>query len=118
MPTIDNNIRKIATEVINKRRDLQTYIDLDNIDFVVMERQKKNTYAEIRKIGFPAELYTDKSFVIFIYPVFFELNSKKQEITILHELLHIEPNDPSKMKKHDVEDFKDIIEEYGINWLQ
>jgi predicted metallopeptidase len=83
---------------------------------VLKEKQKKLTFAEIMPIRFPATLYTDKVFVIVVYPVFTTIAEKDKELIMYHELLHIQPDDPSKLRDHDIEDFRDMIEQFGLDW--
>lgn len=40
---------------------------------------------------------------------------KVEEITLLHELMHISPC-LEKIVKHNVEDFKEILDEFGTHW--
>ena len=42
---------------------------------------------------------------------------KIEEITLHHELLHIS-EDMDKLVKHDVQDFKSILHQYGLHWAQ
>lgn len=110
-------MRKIAEKIVADKKDLQTYIDIDNIEFVEREKDRKGMFAEIRKNNFPTTLYIQKDFTLSAFAAFETLNDKKKEIVIYHELLHIDPEDPSKLIKHDVEDFKKVLEEFGISWL-
>lgn len=116
MEKFSAELKTIATKVWTERKELQTYIDIENIDFVEKDKQKKNTFAEIMNIKFPATLYTDKVFVIVMYPVFNTISERDKELIMYHELLHITPDDPSKLRDHDIEDFKDMIEQFGLEW--
>lgn len=42
---------------------------------------------------------------------------KIEDITLYHELRHIHP-DEDKMIKHDLEDFKDIVDDFGPYWSE
>lgn len=46
-----------------------------------------------------------------------ESTPEKREILIYHELLHIHPGGKGLLD-HDVQDFSEIIEQYGLRWLE
>lgn len=43
------------------------------------------------------------------------MSEKQIEILIFHELLHVDPEGKG-CRPHDLEDFKTIIEKYGVDW--
>jgi len=53
--------------------------------------------------------------LISFYDIFDDLPKDKQKIVVIHELLHIDA-ESEKLLKHDIEDFRAILENYGINW--
>ncbi|MCM3291632.1 hypothetical protein M3661_15990 [Paenibacillus sp. MER 180] len=45
------------------------------------------------------------------------LSENQQKILMLHELRHITLGEKGlKIRPHDIEDFKDILETYGLDW--
>lgn len=110
---IAKELRVIAERVV-KENNLN-WVDLEQIEFC-KRGINKDCFADIRRIRFPASLYTGKMHIVSTYLNFEELNEKKKEIVILHELLHIDPEDPEKLLKHDVEDFSVILKKYGVDW--
>lgn len=114
---INPEIENLASEIIKDDNDRLglALIRLEDIQFVRIQGKESKKYADIRKIGYPAKLFTNKIFLISFYDIFDELPIEKKKIVIAHELMHIDMvND--KLKKHDVEDFRDIIRVYGLDW--
>jgi len=118
MDTISKEMRAIAEKIVKDHKELETYIDLDNIEFVLRDKAKKDRIAEMRTHTFPTTLYSSKQFTMSAFLGFDELNDKKKYLVIYHELLHINPDDPSTLMGHDVEDFECIIKEHGTSWLE
>jgi predicted metallopeptidase len=112
---ISSDLRAIAMKVVS--REKMSHVDLEQIEFVKRDAQK-DKYADIRRLRFPASLYTDKMFIVSTYMDFDLLDDAGKEVVIWHELLHINPEDPEKLKKHDIEDFAVILKAKGIDWLQ
>lgn len=112
MDRIDNSLKELAKKIINQAK--LSWIDIESIEFVFRDKISKSKYADIRKVVFPTNLYTNKKYIISVYRSFNELDEKRKYIVLLHELLHIGEKD--KMIKHDVEDFSVILEKYGIKW--
>lgn len=108
-------IESLAKKVIEKDVLGLGSIDVKDLQFVRVVGKDAKKYADIRKIGYPANLFTGKIFLISFYDIFEALPIEKKEIVVVHELMHIDTaND--KIKKHDIEDFRDIIKTYGIDW--
>jgi len=111
-PEIVQMIKDVIEE--DNKFDLKM-IDVPDIQVVRAFGKSSNSYADVRKIGHPASLFTNKRWLITFYDIFEDLTPDKQKIVVLHELLHIDI-EHDKLKKHDVEDFKYILEKYGVSW--
>lgn len=127
---IDDSYRKIAGKVIEEHEDLH-WIRSNGvrIAYIRSSKQKatrgKLTYAECMKVKEIFQLYAEYDFFIVIYaPNVFGLDEEQMEILLYHELLHIgadedkEGNLVYKVNPHDIEDFKVILERYGIGWAK
>lgn len=116
---VDNeNIVRMLKEVLaseNGKKFEFFRFNATDIQCVRVKGKKTNSYADVRKIFFPASLYTNKKWLISFYDSFDDLPEEKQKIVIMHELMHIDI-DKEKLKKHNVEDFREILEIHGINW--
>jgi len=107
---ISLELREIASKLVKEYN--MPWLELENIEFVQRDKSSK-ALADIRKVGYPATLYTSKTIVITAYQDFSDLNEEKKKIVILHELFHISPEDSGKLLKHDFEEFRVIFEKYG-----
>lgn len=93
------------------------------IGYVVSDERKqgeKVTYADCRKVTEVFKAYLPYDFII----TFYErntgfLNENQQKILMFHELQHIDIGEKGlKVRPHDVEDFKNILEKYGLDWAE
>lgn len=84
--------------------------------------KSKTVYADCNLVSKKYSWCCHYNFFIVVYaPNVIELNEEQIEILLLHELMHcgvgIDGDEPSyHIVPHDVEDFKKIIEKYGIDW--
>ena len=74
------------------------------------------------KIGKPPKYYSAlgmKPLILIIHrDVWNEFGQGKRNLLLFHELLHVINNDEGgyKLIKHDIEDFKMLLEKYGLAW--
>lgn len=78
----------------------------------------KTVFADCRKVPEMYRLFAPYEFIVTIYePSVREFCDEQLRILIFHELLHIGcKNGKTFVRPHDLEDFKSIIEKYGVNW--
>lgn len=123
--TINEDYQKIANELIATRPELE---DLRNSDVTIIclasDQEKKSNgklipgqtekIADKYKWGIPCD------FTITIFdPNVAYWTEKQMKILMLHELLHIGVDgDRLYIRPHDLEDFKSIIAEYGVDWAE
>lgn len=105
-------VRKIIEE---KKFNFAEKMDLTEIQFIRVKNKKKRKYADVRMVKYPTILFTNKKYLISIYDSFYILPKNKQEIVLAHEILHIDFEN-NKLIDHDIQDFKEIIEMYGVDW--
>lgn len=96
-----------------------------SVGFISSDKQKKHgriklVLGECKKIDELHKLFCPYDFLIIIYDRNCEgLTDEQMQILIWHELNHI-GIDPETgdffVKPHDVEEFDDIIREYGLHW--
>ncbi len=91
------------------------------IGYVVSQERKngeKMIFADCRKVQEVFKAYLPFDFII----TFYErntgfLNENQQKILMLHELRHITMGEKGlKLRPHDIEDFSDILDKYGLDW--
>lgn len=118
---------EIAQEVIDSHDDLNWLKVADvRIDYISCLKQKKasgmDVFGECRLVKDIEKLYCPYDFLIIIYEKAIEHFSLDQlKILIYHELLHIDVDDKDGEPKysvnpHDVQDFRAVIDKYGLEW--
>lgn len=93
------------------------------VGFIYSESEKKSQgrliYGECRKVPGTYQPWVPYDFVIVYYePNVMLMDQKQQEILMEHELRHIGVSDSGELRiePHDIEDFRPIIDEYGMDW--
>ena len=120
---IAEEYQEIAQRLINERKELE-YIKNSNVQIICLrsDRAKKTgdmiVHGECEKVPAKYKWSVPCDFTITIYePNIVEFSDKQVEILMFHELLHVGINeDCYYVKKHDLEDFKLIIDLYGTDW--
>ena len=120
---ISELFQSIINELIETRQDLQHIKDAD-ITIIALSSEHKKKSGE-KKVLAQCEKIADKyrwgipcEFTITVYEPNIEGMSLEQiKILLLHELYHV-GTDGGRLyvKKHDLEDFKAIIDAYGTDW--
>lgn len=79
----------------------------------------KTVYADCQKLSEKTQALTGLDFVITFYDDAKEITPEAAWILMEHELRHVGWDGEKKsIVPHDVEDFRDIIDAYGIDWLK
>lgn len=122
-----NEYKKIGERLLRKLPEL-AYINNSAVKVVFLssdEEKKKNYKTILADCAKVTERYTwccPYDFMITVYePNVVGLNAKQMEILIQHELQHIGINSEGNEDKfyivpHDIEDFRNIIDQYGLDW--
>lgn len=120
---------ELAQEVIAEHEDLHWLDAADvRIDFISSLKAKKTSgmdvYGECRLIKDIEKLYCPYDFLIIIYEQAIEGFTPEQlKILIYHELLHVDVDDKDGEPKysinpHDIQDFRAVIDKYGLEWAK
>jgi len=74
--------------------------------------------ADCRKINGTYTAYLPFDFIVTFYePNVYHMTENQKKILMLHELRHIGIGERGfRIENHDVEDFRDILERFGIEW--
>lgn len=126
---ISEEYRVLADVVISERDDLAWLRSADvRIDYVTSTKEKKSgerfVHAECKKINEFQQVYCPYDFVIVIYlPNVAHMTLDQKKILLWHELLHIDYKETDigityVCRHHDIEDFKTIINQYGMDWSE
>ena len=121
--TINEDYQKIANELIATRPELE---DIKNSDVTIIclasDQEKKSNgkliFGQTEKIADKYKWGIPCDFTITIFdPNVAYWTEEQMKILMLHELLHVGVDgDRLYIRPHDLEDFKSIIAEYGVDW--
>ncbi len=115
----------LAKEVIKENADLH-HLDNPSLRIVYLycakgkTRNGREVYADTTKLNDKTRAVAGCDFIITFYKqICSSLDEAKMKILMLHELKHVGFKDGKfSIIPHDVEDFKEIIEQHGMNWVQ
>jgi len=122
---------ELAQTVIDKHPDIQWLRTMNiRIDYVTSSKAKtasgdRSIHAQCKRIDEFHQIYCPYDFVIIFYlPNIGHMNDDQKKILLYHELLHIDYHETKDgeitycCRPHDIEDFKKIIAEYGMDWAE
>lgn len=110
------DIKSIATKLINKFPDNFSTFDVDQILFLMETTKSPKKYADVKKVQPPYTYITNVKFIITVYEKnILDFSDAQMHALVLHELMHIDENF-TKLVKHDLEDFRAIVDLFGSNW--
>lgn len=123
---ISTEYRDIAEEVINEEKNL-AWLRSVRIEYIKSEEAKvshtKIVYAQCMKIQEIYQTYIPYDFFVVVYaPNVAGFSRDQKKMLMHHELLHIgvdisrEGEPLYKIVPHDVEEFREIIDKYGLDW--
>ena len=124
-----NEYKKMGELLIKKVPELQ-WIKECKIKIAYLEstqkktKGKKTVYADCRKVEEWVQVFCKYDFVITVYvDNCMGMTKNQMELLMWHELLHIGIEDGTLnpiyiVNPHDVEDFRSIIDRFGIGWAE
>ena len=113
-----DHVYELATEVINKFARFRSM----SIAYVliVFKTQKCNFSAKIAKIpAYMSPFLPNKKLILVLNMTEWNLMSKARRVaTLFHEFMHVVADDDKgyKIAKHDVQEFKEMIDKVGMNY--
>ena len=118
---------QLAEEVFQEHADLQWIRQSGiSVGYCESDREKKSAGAlvlgECFLVREPWSAYCPHDFVIVIYaPNVLDLKESQLKILLYHELLHIDMDEKNgepryRIRPHDVEEFREVINTYGLDW--
>lgn len=115
-------LRTLANKIIKRYPEFAFIREWNvKIGYVISQEKKggqKIVFADCRKVQEVFKAYLPYDFII----TFYErntgfLNENQLKILMFHELKHIGMGQKGlKIIPHDIEDFSDILEKYGLDW--
>jgi len=110
----------VVKKLCSKYPEELANVSLDEVAIVAIEGvdrpETKKCFAKIKGLRPPVSLLTSgKNYIVELYMSDWEnWTVAQRNIVIFHELLHI--NGEGKNKKHDLEDFKMLVNKLGIDY--
>jgi len=112
-------VRRLAERLKDEHPQLFSHVDTQEILFTkyVADRGFGRAAAKIQIVREPYSLLTSKKFILSVKASKWKKMTLAQKaILVFHEMLHIKQFDPPKLLHHDVEDFKVVIQKFGLDW--
>ena len=117
-------LRQLGRQVLRDRPDLAWIREAKiRIGYAMSSKDKKKDdriiFAECHMVKPLWQAFIPYDFVIVFYePNVMMMDPDQREILMYHELLHIGMEDSGtlKLRPHDIEDFRVILDEYGMDW--
>lgn len=124
---ISDEYTQMMLEVINVTPELEFLKNADvRIICLACQKKKKSgrkvTHAECRKVPEIEKVFNPYDYEIVLYePNNAYMSDRQIRILLEHELLHVELDEVDgeikyKTRGHDYDDFKSIIQKYGVDW--
>lgn len=121
----DEELKHLGEEVIRKTPKFAKLADKDcRIAYQKSNEQKKSrnmlVYADTEKVKDKLKGFVPYDFIITFYePNIISLSPEQLEKLMYHELEHVGYKGPGSyyIVPHDVEDFRDVIDMWGIDWI-
>lgn len=114
-------LTELAKEVLAEHPELEA----NNAAIAFMESDKNKTkgkssivYADCHKIPEKEHVLSGYDFIITFYAGSMNMSDQALRILMYHELLHAGMAEDGKayIVPHNLEDFREIIEQYGVDW--
>lgn len=118
------DLRLLGWKTIREHEDLRWIRESRiRVGFCYSDKQKtkdgRMVFAECHKVKALYQPWTPYDFIIVFYePNTMMLDERQREILMYHELLHVGMEDSGslKIRPHDIEDFRVILDQYGLDW--
>lgn len=120
---VSDDLQALGEKIISAMPELQIIRDFNiKVGYVLSYEAKRNKGTEVRadcrKVNGTYTAYLPFDFLITFYePNTYHLTENQKKILMLHELRHIGLGEKGlRIENHDIEDFKDILQRFGIEW--
>lgn len=118
---ISGDLETLGKEVINAFPEFKSIRSL-NIKYLLSDKSKKNgnkvVYADCTKVNDKNKAVSGVDFIITFYADSSGIGKDRMKILMRHELMHVGyDGEKCFIVPHDCEDFKAIIRDYGVDWI-
>lgn len=116
----DGEVVDLTLKILKKYSERFGHIHYDDMVFLYKFADKSDWAGQCRLIKGVWEAITDKKVMISLWHEnWVKKSTSEKALLLFHEICHIGYDD-DKAKytiiKHDVEDFREILREYGVDW--
>lgn len=113
---VSSEWQEIADALIQKFPIALGHVEIDKVLFLNEDSKTPKKYADTRNVPYPFNFITDYKYIIIFYANNIQAMTPSQKhMLCFHELLHIDESF-EKLRKHNIEDFRELISRWGINW--
>jgi len=119
--------KDLIEKLVEKFPTVFTHVNTDHISCIIatggQAPQQGNALAKISTINSKVKTATGTpyDFILEVYEAnWYEQDLRQKQAIVFHELMHIDPDseeDAPKLRKHDLEDFYQIMNVWGIDYL-
>lgn len=116
-------LQKLAEEIMNERPEMKDLLNA-HIKYVWADKDRRKgqgwIYGQCHRIPEKERIVTSYHFIITFYDRAHLLTPEALKLLMLHELKHAgfdAENGKTWIVDHDLQDFKEIIETAGVDWL-
>ena len=120
-------IKDLVDDIVEKFPNLFDHVDSSKISCIIAMAgnapNKGRALATIRVINDKTRIATGTpyNYILEVYDANWnDQEDRQKQMVVFHELMHIEPEaeeDDPKLRKHDTEDFYEILNIWGIDYL-
>lgn len=121
---VSEELKQLGETVIAENKEFKPITDSNcRIAYLYCDKEKtsngKKVYADTTKVNDKTKTLANADFIVTFYKkTCSALSEEKMKILMRHELKHIGiKGGKFSIVPHDVEDFSDIIEQHGMNWV-
>lgn len=127
MYRLSDDLAVLGEDLIRAEKSLRWIAQADiRIGFMVSDKEKKKggkaVLGDCRLVPEPWSAFCPFDFLITVYlPNTMGMTDRQLQILLHHELLHVGMRERDgepvyRVNPHDIEEFREIIDRYGIDW--
>jgi predicted metallopeptidase len=116
----DGSVRQMLERVINSFPQRFIHVNPEHVHIVFKDSEKSKWKARVRLVKGLYQTLTNKPIAMEVWKAdWLNSNEAQRAAVMYHELTHIafdEEKGSYKLRHHDVEDFFDVVKEFGLSY--
>lgn len=113
---VGTEYQEIAEKLVAKYPVAFGHVEMDKVMFLSETEKSPKKYADCRKVTAPYDFMINYKYILTFYESkIVPMNEAQKVMLVFHEMLHID-SDFAKIRKHNIEDFRELVTKYGVNW--